>query len=314
MKPLAFIAIVVFGLFQQPTKAPEPKGAVKVGSAQVADQANAGKDSNQPTAQTRLVPDKDDLKTQRELAWFTGALVIVSFLQFAALIVQACLFFRQTRIMDQHRVHLERLAIAASDNAIAAKEGAEAANKNAEFSKLNAEATEKSADAAKASADALINAERAWIMTELDWQDGHKRIQEQTVRMRDGQTVETSYVYLSLKGKNEGRTPAWITSLKFWCKLYTEAPPAKPDTTTDVSFCRLGPEPSGIGQPLMQNIPLKFEGKRPQTQSAIIIYGVVEYRDVFGEHETWCAYIVRGDPTTQYLERLAGYPEYNKNT
>jgi predicted lipid-binding transport protein (Tim44 family) len=85
--------------------------------------------------------------------WFTGALVVVSFLQFAALIWQACLFFRQAGIMNEHRAHLEKLAIAASDNAKAAKDGAEAASKNAEFSKLNALATAKSADAAKISAD-----------------------------------------------------------------------------------------------------------------------------------------------------------------
>jgi len=152
MKYLALIAIVVFGLSQQPTKAPEGKAVVKGSSAQVNDQANAGKD-NKLTVQTPPVPNTEELKTQQELARFTGALVVVSLLQFVALIVQAWLFFRQTRIMDEHRVHLERLAIAASDNAKAAKDGAEAASKNAEFSKLNAVATEKSADAAKISAD-----------------------------------------------------------------------------------------------------------------------------------------------------------------
>jgi hypothetical protein len=123
MKHLALIAIVVFGLFQQPTKAPEGKTVVKSSSAQVADQANAGKDSNKPTVQTPPAPNNnanksttdEELRTQRGLMWFTGALVVVSFLQFAALIWQACLFFRQTRIMDEHRVHLEQLAKAASD-------------------------------------------------------------------------------------------------------------------------------------------------------------------------------------------------------
>ena len=175
MKHLALIAIVVFGLSQQPTKPPEGKDdPAKGGGVQVADHASADKDNNKPTVQAPPAPDKEELKTQEDLARFTRALVIVSFLQFAALIVQACLFFRQARIMDQHRVHLERLAVAASDNAIAAKEGAEAANKNAEFSKLNAEATEKSADAAKASADAallnakaVINAERPWVMIQI---------------------------------------------------------------------------------------------------------------------------------------------------
>jgi hypothetical protein len=62
MKHLALIAIVAFGLFQQPTKAPEGKGVVKSGSAQGADQANAGKD-NKPTVQTPPVPDNNANKS-----------------------------------------------------------------------------------------------------------------------------------------------------------------------------------------------------------------------------------------------------------
>jgi hypothetical protein len=182
MRHLALIAIIVFGLSQQPTKPPERKDDLAKGSSvQVADQAYADKD-NKPTVQTPPVPDNnanksttdEELKTQRGLMWFTGALVVVSFLQFAALIWQACLFFRQAGIMDEHRVHLEKLAIAASDNAKAAKDGAEASSKNAEFSKLNAAATEKSANAAKASAEAallnaqaLINAERPWVTVKV---------------------------------------------------------------------------------------------------------------------------------------------------
>src|ERR1700722_8448678 len=130
MKHLALIAIVVFGLSQQPTKPPEGKDdPAKGGSVQVTDHAPADKEKK-PTVQAPPAPDKEELKTQEDLARFTKALVVVSFLQFAALIVQAGLFFRQTRIMDEHRVHLEQLAIAASDNAKAAKEGAEAASKN----------------------------------------------------------------------------------------------------------------------------------------------------------------------------------------
>ena len=61
-------------------------------------------------------------------------------------------------------------------------------------------------------------------------------------------------------------------------------------------------------------ISLKHEGRRPQIGGAVVIYGVVEYNDVYGDHETWCGYTVRGEPEKPYLERLAGYREYNKNT
>lgn len=165
----------------------------------------------------------------------------------------------------------------------------------------------------KKSTDALINSERSWIMTELDWQDGRNRIHVTTERKGDSR-VDTSRIYLVLRGKNEGRTPAWITAIKFWCTLYFEAPPAKPDIAADIAFSRLGPDPLGIGQPLIENLDLRYDGQRTQIASAVIIYGVVEYRDVFGDHETWCGYTVRGDPEHVYLERLAGYREYNNNS
>jgi hypothetical protein len=165
----------------------------------------------------------------------------------------------------------------------------------------------------KKSTDALINSERSWIMTELNWQDGHGRMSVNT-SIVDGEQVHTSSIYIVLKGKNEGRTPAWITSIKFWCKLYTESPPAIPDIARKIAFSHLGPEPLRIAQPRIDALNLTFEGQRTQVLSALLIYGVVEYRDVFGDHETWCGYIVRGDPESLRLQRLAGYPEYNKNT
>jgi hypothetical protein len=114
---LVLIATVVFGFGQQPAKKPEGHRADN--SYQVSGQANAGKKDDQPTSPVTPSPDKasiqnnteaatpdnhtnntlsgraaneDDLNIQRELAWFTGALVVVSFLQFGALIWQATLF------------------------------------------------------------------------------------------------------------------------------------------------------------------------------------------------------------------------------
>jgi hypothetical protein len=168
----------------------------------------------------------------------------------------------------------------------------------------------------KKSTDALINSERSWIMTELDWFDGQNaRIHVTLERKTGGQRIPNSRIYLVLKEKNEGRTPAWITHIKFWCKLYTEVePPAIPDIAENIAFSHLGPEPLGIGHPRIDALNLMFEGERTQILSALLVYGVVEYRDVFGEHETWCGYIVRGDPESPRLQRLAGYTEYNKNT
>jgi hypothetical protein len=105
MKCLAFLAIIIFGLAQQPAKTSVPEktnAAVQTEAALHADQKPSG----------------EDLKVQHQLARFTGLLVLVGFLQLIALVGQACLFFRQARIMGQHRVSLEQLAEAASDNAL----------------------------------------------------------------------------------------------------------------------------------------------------------------------------------------------------
>jgi hypothetical protein len=54
--------------------------------------------------------DREAIEIDRQLAEFTKYLVGVGLLQFAVLAVQAWLFFRQTKIMGQHKVSLEQLA------------------------------------------------------------------------------------------------------------------------------------------------------------------------------------------------------------
>jgi hypothetical protein len=116
--------------------------------------------------------------------------------------------------------------------------------------------------------------------------------------------------------KNDGKTPAWITGQQLWCKIFHEAPAALPDTTLPVSFSRIGPHPLSVrGAPLEIPMELVCEGRRePIGGGPMVIYGVVKYRDVFGGHETWCGYIIMGPCEVPRLERLAGYPEYNKTT
>jgi hypothetical protein len=157
MKCLALIAILILGLAQPPAKTPVPN------------KTNTSLQT-EATSHADQKPSSEELRIQEQLTRFTGLLVVVGFLQLLALVGQAFLFLRQARIMGQHRVSLEQLAEAASDNAKAAKDGAEAASKNAEFSKLNAIATEKAATAANTSAEAakrgveiVISKERARI-------------------------------------------------------------------------------------------------------------------------------------------------------
>lgn len=75
-------------------------------------------------------------------------------------------------------------------------------------------------------------------------------------------------------------------------------------------------EPVSVGgQSIIQNAP-QCAGNYPEVGGpALMFYGVVNYRDVFGNHETWFGYTIQGDPgRNPRIERLVGFPEYNKNT
>jgi hypothetical protein len=190
-------------------------------------------------------------------------LAVVGGLQFLALIGQAVVFFRQAKIMEQHRTSLEELAKAAGSNAKAAQD--------------NASAT-------KTNTDVLINSERSWLMADILWTaDVPHAPYPTTLKVMNGSGVsgETETLDICWVCRNDGNTPAWITEKQLWLKIFQKAPPAIPDT---------------------------------QVGGALVAYGVIRYRDVFGEHETWSGYTVVGDPAHPRLQRLAGYPEYNKNT
>lgn len=320
MKHLAWIAIVVFGLSQRPPKTPDDKGVANGSVAQVTDQATASKDNNKPTLQALPVPDKEELKTQRELTRFTGALVVVSFLQFVALVWQACLFFRQTRIMDEHRIHLEQLAKAASDNAQAAKDGAEAASKNAEFSKLNAAATEKSANAAKASADALIDGERSWLLVD----------EVEMVPLREDILITSGSDHLGGLGnptprftyriRNFGKTPAVMMGCKADFQVGND-PNCPPDSTifdlagtqVDMSVIPPGqsvPKESKSWQ--SYRIPPEEKGKIASGESFLWACGCVYYTDVFKrQHNTPFCYLYLA---SQRKFWPCGEPQFNLPT
>jgi hypothetical protein len=135
MKCLLLVAII-FGLAQQPAKTPTSKGTTQQAApvpikteTPTQNKTEAVSHADQKTTNEEL--KVEELNVQQQLARFTGLLVVVGFLQLLALVGQAFLFLRQARIMGQHRVSLEQLAEAASDNAEAAKKNADAADLNA---------------------------------------------------------------------------------------------------------------------------------------------------------------------------------------
>jgi hypothetical protein len=306
MKCLAFLAIIIFGLAQQPAKTSVPEktnAAVQTEAALHADQKPSG----------------EDLKVQHQLARFTGLLVLVGFLQLIALVGQACLFFRQARIMGQHRVSLEQLAEAASDNAKAAKDGAEAASKNAEFSKLNALATEKSVDAANASAQAAKENVEMFISKER----GRLRVEVQDLVI-PGQPFDAVRYQI----KFYGATDAFIVSsgAEAFVQTSAEPPPKSSDnmilpispltkiftraTSARTQFTLIEAREVRNGRRLSLRLSQDDINNITHNKSFVHFRGFIKYRDIFEKtlsktiasdpHKHWF-----GAPTLEMLEKCS---------
>jgi hypothetical protein len=180
---------------------------------------------------------------------------------------------------------------------------------------IAAQAAEHSSAATEASVEALINSERAWIMTTIVWTADVPNAPAPTqLRVIEGSGTngEKLTIDVCLICKNDGKTPAWITKKCFHLGTFRDLP-SKPDTRTLQTFGYSGPEPLSVGESCRSFMQPECDGIRPEVGGpGLILYGVVKYRDAFGDHETWCGYAIVGEPPR--LERWAGYPEYNKST
>lgn len=157
--------------------------------------------------------------------------------------------------------------------------------------------------------DAFIKSQRAWVVTRIVLAEDN--LKEASTYDGQGRFIKTT-LNIVLRCRNDGDTPAGILSQTIWCRTYSEAPPHFPDTS-DVSFTDHGFQPISIRRTVKTKASLdSFEERRAFSGKVTILYAVVKYKDTFGEHETWCGYIVRGDLGHAWLERLAGYDEYNK--
>ncbi len=173
------------------------------------------------------------------------------------------------------------------------------------FIRMQAVSTEKAANAANNNAIAVINAERAWVMANLEKGPGPGT--------HSTGSDDTS-VYFRLTLKNDGRTPAWITR-RDMCLVVKEKSVMLPEVP-DFSRAQTSED---------QAIPISANGTSPAIdewikaegcqgmEDDLILYGVVKYRDVFSEmdRETFFAYSVG---VGEKWKRLRGYPQYNRNT
>jgi hypothetical protein len=159
MKQWMFIAFAVIAFTQQPSKAPESKRSAEGKSAQVANQAHAGENKNQPAKPTpsplsdnqhppcelNATTSQTDngADVQGQIKTFTGLLVVVGILQFGALIGQVVIYCRQAKIMARqaHEMTRQRGYMRLQWKAMGAQ--AELAERSAVFAQMAVKTSER---------------------------------------------------------------------------------------------------------------------------------------------------------------------------
>jgi hypothetical protein len=195
--------------------------------------------------------------------------VVVGFLQFVVLAVQAVLFFQQRNIMEQHRGSLVQLATAASNNAAAAK----------------------------ASADTLVNSERSWVIPEL----GFFSDKGTQVHYVGGKTL----VDIEVTCTNLGNTLAWITEIDVRMGIGS-MPLSDPDFTPEGHEITLLYEPSAPNGPPFE-LPLRQVAAEGDVagKNYAFIHGIVKYRDAFTPNgKSFFGYTIQKDGLSYHLGRI----------
>jgi hypothetical protein len=167
--------------------------------------------------------------------------------------------------------------------------------------------TEKAANAASDNARAVIDAERAWIVVDLELKPG-------TGTIHTTLTAQSVSVSVLLKCRNEGRTMAWII------EKWADAVPFtvirdNPDFSDKSKIFQHAIQalPAGkkedFGYSLYFNVPNNSDSRGP-----ILIYGYIKYRTIFQKRdgETRFAFILT--PMNNLDTLPPEHPQYNAST
>jgi hypothetical protein len=157
------------------------------------------------------------------------------------------------------------------------------------------------------------NSERAWVMKEIEWDREKWADGEAHVLEGDGSEGKSTGIWITLVCKNEGKSPAWIYEKRMKFEV-VKALDERPNFQS-AQFEWTGREPIGIGNafPHTTKVPrMVIASGHAGTDDTLVIYGIVNYRDIFGKaRTTTVGYRITGD---RRLERLAEYAAYNEST
>lgn len=154
------------------------------------------------------------------------------------------------------------------------------------------------AAAARLSADASVNAERAWVTIDL---------QSDVLTPLSTHNNKTSF-HATCLCTNSGKTPAVVLENRFVFKATANALPEHPDLTNADVFYH-GTIVLNAGEEQEYAVRPECDG----TRLATALYGRVRYKDVFSSQirETYFAFQIT---PLGAIDRLPGYPEYNRLT
>jgi len=171
---------------------------------------------------------------------------------------------------------------------------------------------ERQTAATEKQANHMIASERAWIMAELSLSSNGLPLTQWNDHAAGG--VPKTNIYVNLRCINDGDSPAWITekSARLFIGSGDELPVTPKLAKEDI--LEEGFDPLGPGKDAVYEGNITGTG-RHSTQTATIIYGVVKYRDIFGENrETGFCYQFSGYQGNRKLVRIFCGPEYSKQT
>lgn len=150
--------------------------------------------------------------------------------------------------------------------------------------------------------------ERAWVMTELRWNERALHVVNSRSTKRGEEVVESTQAYVKLICKNAGKSPGWIDHIFGHMEITAGAITDGPPDGKLHSFGRLGP--IGPDDERSCTVDLQCIGHHKE-EGFLSIYIVVEYRDIFGKKRTTSlGYVVHGGE----LFRQDGLPKRQNST
>jgi hypothetical protein len=162
----------------------------------------------------------------------------------------------------------------------------------------------------KRQTNALISGNRSWITVEVEKVPGVGGLMDgRGTEMGVGPVhTESTAFRARIICRNDGKTPAWITKKQAALDI-VEAVPEAPDWSR-TAIIQPAPEQLLVGQVGKPTDETLYSKRGRALGKMTILYGLVSYRDPFGENRTTSfGYYVRDDGS---LERLPN-SKYNEN-